>query len=164
MCWTTNWHICRKLADTLVVRWLTFLSYISGMSANALACILADCFNGLEWLLNPLEEQKYTQMIDLLPTGWPSWNLWFEKDILWFPTDKCKNAVGENYCISDYNWNIGFKIYTQSGLNILNPTICMHFVSCTSHDIFFRTIELKMTAISAKVHHFCNVVFWSSRG
>ena len=45
------------------------LSYISGMSANALACILADCFNGLEWLLNPLEEQKYTQMIDLLPMG-----------------------------------------------------------------------------------------------
>ena len=49
----------------MVVRWPICLSYISGMSANALACTLADGFKGLEWLLYPLEEQKNTQMIDL---------------------------------------------------------------------------------------------------
>ena len=56
------------------------------------------------------------------------------------------------------------EIYGSEKDIVWCPTECMHFVSHNSHDIFFRTIELKMTAISAKVHHFCNVFFCSSRG
>lgn len=29
----------------------------------------------------------------------------------------------------------------------------MHFVSCTSYNIFFTTVEFKMTTISAKVQN-----------